>query len=928
MSWERVGTGSGADASNIYYREVGGTGRWFATGTEIPAASLGNAEAPPGVQAHSDTPPPTAPQTLRDSYAAAHPPPEPSGGGIRRRPVVSGAPLHNGPTFPPDMQPAVTRLTAAGIDPDAYFLANGISTTGPASGRATALSRITDVPATPEGDAELRDTFRIRAAEYELNALRARNIPPADAYAYLRAQGLLGSGAVPPDSWPPNGTPIRLGSPPGDRASALSMLPHETVTTGSPPTTVTRRTTAVSDVTAALVDFGDRPSPGSGTMLHSLTGGTAASRTETVRAATRRLEITNQWMDYATRPTTGTPPGLGYTPEQARGVLQNMVPPLLDASGRPNNGIDVNTMAHQLFNISDGTTVGTAQPFNLPPSEGASRPFSPRAPSLSAGGAPLRLDQPIPTHTGVPDPLTSGAIAYANAHPASVAGSSPGASGAPVASAGGVAMADSVAPAGARVTGDDLLDLQDRVTWYRNNGRPIPASLAAQARMNGIDVSGIPLANPTGGSGAPGGAGSVGSPGGGSGGVGGAGAVAGPFAPVAAVAGPPTRPASGPLAAEWDRMRAMGFNEAEIAEYQRQHPNREEAAINGSFLRPDGSPIPESERAGVIDRTRADLREGLITESAHGIYEAARAQNIQPPISQENARLMAEQLYRERTGSGDADPTLDRMLGVRSSVAEDVHWLAEPNHPERINGETGLLRRTAVHEENQFYTAARAADTNGYWRGANGQAHLRGFLARDSGRGAAVLSDPAAIREARTHGTPPLGERLTTYRGMPADERSAIEGAVRSANPPETPDFSRMPAAERGRAEVQWQQTVIQHNWQEAATVRTREWALADHARDRGEAVEDRDMRMAAEYAQNMRNQRFQEKQQRENLAMNMANQFANMGFQMTQEQMRNLNQLTMQQLQAMNQIIAQLLAQGTPKPFDIVMGMLQGGRR
>ncbi|KAB2838198.1 hypothetical protein F9K50_09660 [bacterium] len=110
--------------------------------------------------------------------------------------------------------------------------------------------------------------------------------------------------------------------------------------------------------------------------------------------------------------------------------------------------------------------------------------------------------------------------------------------------------------------------------------------------------------------------------------------------------------------------------------------------------------------------------------------------------------------------------------------------------------------------------------------------------------------------------------------------------------------------------------------------MRTREWALADHARDRGEAVEDRDMRMAAEYAQNMRNQRFQEKQQRENLAMNMANQFANMGFQMTQEQMRNLNQLTMQQLQAMNQIIAQLLAQGTPKPFDIVMGMLQGGRR
>lgn len=604
---------------------------------------------------------------------------------------------------------------------------------------------------------------------------------------------------------------------------------------------------------------------------------------------------------------------------------------MLDATGRPTN-FDVNTGAHNLFNVPATETVSSTAVFNPNGS------ITPRAPGITTRAAdgssvftPIRMGGEIPAHTGVPDPLTQGAIEYVRAHPpaSSAAGSAPGVSGAPVASSGGVAMADSVAPAGARVEGDALLDLQDRVTWYRNNGRPIPASLAAQARMNDIDVSGIPLVGSTGGSGtgSGGGTGSVGSPGGGSGGVGGAGA-AGPFAPVPAVAGPPTRPASGPLAAEWDRMRAMGFNEAEIAEYQRQHPDRNEATINGSFLRPDGTPIPESERPGVLDRTRTDLREGLITESANGIYEAARAQNIQPPISRENARLMAEQLYRERTGSGDADPTLDRMLGVRSSVAEDVHWLAEPNHPERINGETGLLRRTAVHEENQFYTAARAADTNGYWRGANGQAHLRGFLARDSGRGAAVLNDPAAIREARTHGTPPLGERLTAYRGMPLDERSAIEGAVRSANPPETPDFSRLPAAQRGTAEVDWQKTVIQHNWREAETVRTREWQLADHARDRGEAVEDRDMRMAAEYAQNMRTQRFQEKQQRENLAMNMANQFANMGFQMTQEQMRNLNQLTMQQLQAMNQIIAQLLAQGTPKPFDIVLGMLQGGRR
>ncbi|MFO1464520.1 MAG: hypothetical protein U1F66_12170 [bacterium] len=939
MAWERVGPGTGSDASNIYYREAGGSGRWFSTASEIPASALGSTEVPPnGGVVHTDRPPDSAPAALRDSYAAAHPPPEPTGGGTRRRPVVSASSLHDGPAYTGDMAQVADRLWGAGIDPDAYFAAHP-PPAGTGAARTAWINEVRNIPAGEEGNATLRDNYRIYAAEYELNALRAKGVPVGDAYAYLRAQGLLAPGST-PDAYPLDHGVVRLGTPPGDRASALSMLPHS----GTAPNEV--RTTPVTDVTAALVDFGDRRHPSSDSVFGRLNAGgtTAASRTDIVRTETRRLEITNQWMDYATRPTTGTPPGLGYTPEQARGVLQSMVPPALDSSGRPTGNYDVNTLAHTLFNVSEGTTVGIDQPFNNHP-EGSPPPFTPRAPSLS-GGTPLRLDQPVPSYTGVPNPLTQGAINYANAHPASPPGSPPGSpavggpSGSP-GSPGGVAMADSVTPAGARVTGDDLLDLQDRVTWYRNNGRPIPASLAAQARMNGIDVSGIPLATPTGGGGgsgggAGGGAGPVGPGGGagsGSGPVGSGGATSGasgPFAPVPAATPTPTRPADGPLASEWDRMRAMGFNEAEIAEYQRQHPGRDAAAINGSFLRPDGSPIPASERAAVLDRTRSELREGMLNESANGIYEAARAQNIQPPITRENARLMAEQLYRERTGSGDADPTLDRMLGVRTNVAEDVHWLAEPNHPERINGTAppGLLARTAVHEENQFYVAARAADPNGYWNGANGRTHLRGFLSRDSGRGAAVLSDPSALREARTHATPPLGTRLAAYRAMPGDERTAIEGAVTASNPLDTPDFSRMPAAERGRAEVQWQQTVIQHNWQEATTLRAREWAVADHARDRGEAVEDRDMRMAAEYAQNMRNQRFQEKQQRENLAMNMATQFSNMGFQLGQEQIRHMNQLTLQQLQAMFAITQQLIAQGTPKPFDIVMSMLQGGRR
>lgn len=928
MAWEPVGRGTGADSA-FYYREAGEGGRWFASPTEIAPGALGNSEAPPGVAAHSDAPPPSAPLALRSSYMAAHPPPEPTGGGTRRRPVTSGEALHNGPSYPPDMTPAVNRLLAAGIDPDAYFTANPIPASGP--NRAAYIEGIRTIPPGSEGDATLQDNYRISAAEYELNQLRQKGISTSDAYAYLRAQGLLSSGAVPPDSWNDMGNPPRLGSPPGDRASALHALPH--TTSGTPP--VERRTTPVSDVTAALVDFGDRPSPASDSLLGRLnaSGSTAASRTETVRAATRRLEITNQWLDHATRPTNGTPPGLGYSMEDARGILRSMN--MLDARGRPTE-FDINTGAHNLFNLSEGTTVGTGSVFN------PSGTITPRSPSLASDGAALRLDQPVPAHTGIPDPLTQGAIDYVNSRPHAPSASPVGEGGANPA-APGVAPnpaegvpASSVPASGPAATGDALLELQDMITWYRDHGRPVPRGLAARANASGINMEGLTVSGTGSGSGSgavgSGGVGGSSGSGSGSGGsVGGSGSPTGtsPFAPVPASSGPVTLPSTGALGEEVTRMRALGFNDAEIAEYQRQHPGREDAAISGSFRRPDGSAIPSSEANAVRDRTRRDLREGLLNETANGIYEASLAQNVQPPVSRENARLMAEQLYRERAGSGDGDPDLNRMLEVRGSVAEDTHWLAEPGHPDRINGSSGLLRRTAVHEENAFYTAARAARPGAFFGdSANGRTHLRGFLAHDGGRGAAILSDPAAIRAARTHPNPPLGTRLAAYQSMNGDERSAIEGAVRDANPPDTPDFSRLPAAERGRAEVQWQQTQIQHNWTEASATRERAWRVSDRAEDRAHVVEDRDFQAAEAYARDMRNERNQQRRDRQNFLNQMTQQFANSGMQLMQSQIQMMNQLTLQQLQAMNQLNAQLIAQGTPKPFDIVMGMLQGGRR
>jgi len=950
MAWTPVGQGSGNDSNNYYYQDANDPNRWFTSSAQVPSGQLTGTAVPSGHTLATGAPPDTAPAALRSSYAAAHPPPEPTGGGTRRRPVTSGEVLHSGPSYPPDLSPAVSRLQSAGIDPDAYFLANPPPASGAA--RTQYIDGIRNAPAGGEGDAQLRDTFRIRGAEYELNALKQKGVPVDVAYSHLQAQGLLSPGAVPPTSgnWNDLGNPPRLGTPPGDRASALAALPHDT---GSPP----HRTTSPSDVTAALVDFGDRSHPASGSLMSRLSG-TGTANADTVRTETRRVEITNQWMDYAIRPTTGTPPGLGYTPEQARGVMQNMSPPLLDGNGRV-TAFDINSASHSLFNIGDGVTITNDRSFNAPTSGGAP-PYTPRSPSLTnSNGTPWTLGQPVPSYTGEPNPLTRGAVAYARspAGSAAVAGPPGAPPGAPVGSPPGNpasppvpgSPAANVAPAGPALTGDALKFMRYQVDYYRSHGRPIPASLAGPARASGIDLSGLTLAGDTnspapggGTGGATGGSGATGGVDAGTGG--GNGAVvtttggSDPFAAVPpAPTGPPTPPATGtPLRGEWDRMIGMGFEPTEVAEYQRQHSTpfvsqaRSDADINGSFKRPDGSDIPASEVPALRTRVRGEMRDGMINETANGLMATYASQNIQPPLTQANARLMAEQLYRERTSAGDGDASLSQMIGVRTNVAEFVHATGEPGHPERLNGTNppGLLRRAAIHEENAFMADARAADPNGYWNGAAGQGHLRGFLSRDTGTGAAALNDPAAIREARTHGSPPLASRLAAYRAMPQDQRTAIEGAVTASNPPDTPDFSRIPAANRGQAEVQWQQTVIQHNWQETTTLRGHAWEVERHNVERAERVEDRDMQAADQYATARMGEDFQREQTRTQMMNQMVQNLQNQGFQMMQASVNQIHQLTLQQIQAMMAITQQLIAQGTPKPMDIVMGMLQGGRR
>lgn len=775
--------------------------------------------------------------------------------------------------------PAYNRLVSAGIDPGAYLHATGgEGRTGGA--RTTYLNDIASRPPGEAGNAELRNRMAMGTADRWLDYYQAQGVEPSVAYDNLRARGVLSDSATPPARWAERRalTPADVPHGPGE-GSASSM------TTLSP-----------QDCSANLADLEN---------LRSTGLGPAAGRRDRVLDDTARIRMTNDWVDrMAAQP--------GWNRDSARAVLQHTEPPMLDANGRVTN-FDINTGAHILYDIPESVRVDSTHPAEgprLPPPGSAVR-----APTMD--GVALRPDRATPSVTSgtVYSPLTRAFLAARPTPPPAPSGDGAptgvgGATGAPIPGAasgpgtisgpGGAPMA---LPPG--VSGDSAFSSD--FSWFLST---IPSMIGTGGATSGLPARFV--SNGTLSASAP--------PA-----YGGTGPVVADISPAAS--GTPEATA---LSSEADRMRALGFNDAEITEYQRQSRNRlgrERTAdeIGATFTAEGGGVIPESQRGAVLSETRAGMRTYMITETANGI------RRLDPNVSPEDAQLMAEQLYRERAGtSGDA--SLTQMIEHRGHVADDLRYIGQAGHPERM---TALRERTCVHEENAFYEAARGAVSPGsrtfYANNPAGRTNLRLYMVDRGGDG--VFNSPSAIRRLRTDSG--LGAGLDQFRtgsgATGSASRTALESRLSTAGGASAsrPDFSVLPAgAERGRAQVDWQRREIEHGWQETSALRERTWRVEDRDLARAWAVEDRNFGAAMQYAMQLQNQRFQREQQNQQLAMNVANQFAQFGMGELSKASEACRALTQQQLQAMLAINQALIAQGTPKPFDIVMGMLQGGRR
>ncbi|MCE9624835.1 MAG: hypothetical protein K8R69_05190 [Deltaproteobacteria bacterium] len=797
--------------------------------------------------------------------------------------------------------PAASRLTAAGIDPAAYFSATRGDQYGTAgTGRTNYLNGIGNTPAGSSGDADLRNRMATGTADRYLDYYRSQGVEVSVAYNNLRSRGILAEGAATPPDW---GHQTALG--PDD-------VPH----TGSGASSVSTVTPQACNGNLAELE----------SMRGAGLGANPAARTDRVREDTARLNLTNGWVDrMAAQP--------GWTRESARAVLRNMDPPLLGTNGRITS-FDTNAAAHRLYDVPADTRVDGTH--DLPPGSAL------RTPTM--GGIALRPDQPTPPPTpGVTlSPLAAGFVRARP--PTGPAGVAPGGSpGAPVGSptgTGGFVVGSPAAPGGS-------------ATIVGPNGQPItlPPGVAVSPEFLADLNAGYGMALATQGAagaapGSPGATGSrfvsTGSATGSPPAYSGEGPVTSDITPAAS--GTPEATA---LSAEADRMAAVGFSPAEISEYQRQSRNRlgrERSAdeIGHSFTADGGGAIPADQRAGVLTSTRAGMRTYLVQEGADGI------RRMDPSISNEDALLMSEQMYRERSGTGSTgtsgvspDATLDQMLTHRSEVGADLRYAGMAGHPERM---TALRERTNTHEENAFYEAARASVPAGdrafYGNTPEGRRNLRLYMVSRGGDG--IFNSPSGMRRLRLNaeGTGPdsgLGTSLHNFKSgegaTGSASRGALEGRLSTAGggSSERPDFASIPGltgAARAQAEVNWLQTQNSQAHDDAVRLRDHTWNLERYGMEVRDRRQDTAVTQAFQYAMDRQHNRDQRELAREQNLNQLTNQFANQGMQLMQSQIQQMNQLTLQQLQAMNQITQGLIQQGTPKPFDIVMGMLQGGRR
>lgn len=381
------------------------------------------------------------------------------------------------------------------------------------------------------------------------------------------------------------------------------------------------------------------------------------------------------------------------------------------------------------------------------------------------------------------------------------------------------------------------------------------------------------------------------------------------------------------LEGEKGRMKAVDFTDTEIQEFQRQNSGRDKGKIATSFSAnyADGTRIPQEEQVKKADLTREKMRERMTDDAAKSLRK------IDPNLSEENARLMAQQAYRERMGKGASEPaaaSVDGLVAARKDVENDLHFMSEK--PDRIGK---LKARTAVHERNKLYDDVRAkakADKNlGKMFGddAKGQENVE-LVAASHG---VDMADPQQIAKFRKEGvnTEKLDQFSETYseapKGKPENKARAeliskYKSSPSGGDTRERPDFSKIKDRKvRAQAEVNFDSEKIKNDWATIRDEKQNQWRVETEGRqvNREIAKDKRDKSHQLAFAA------VQHEMQKDQTTHSSMLQMVT---GLLSSMIGKLQDATLKNLEHINNLTAQLVMQGHLSAKDLVLSRPPGG--
>lgn len=328
------------------------------------------------------------------------------------------------------------------------------------------------------------------------------------------------------------------------------------------------------------------------------------------------------------------------------------------------------------------------------------------------------------------------------------------------------------------------------------------------------------------------------------------------------------------------RMEEMGFSDADIAEYQRQHVSRNLDEIKYSF---PVRAIPSDQHDEVVQQTRDKMRAQMIADAAKILKDSG----VRAP------EAVATNLYSQHVelGALDEGAPVDELVEHRAEVEEDLRLLQDD--PDLQEGRAAQFQREAAATKTDEYLDALEAKVKD-------DPKLKKFYTPENAmlfahQNSVQLDDPAAwesfISDLENGDLDKEVEDFPSKRAAQPNSEARRSYQQAKAQAQDMPDFDLLDPKERDKEKFAWQKEQQGNRMNEKRELRQRKWQVEDARRQENQQKFQAYQGAMQQYTQPLVQQELQKRFQDHSVGMQ------NM-FQLMQSKSAEIDKLVASQIQ------------------------------